>query len=162
MKTFVWVIQYNIKQKPVFIKELDQKRGFCVQISVKTKDMENIVLEATNNTPAIRFDINGRLLIEGKSLPINVEAFYDPLIKWAKELKAKITKIDINLEYANSSSSKKLLEFLKALDNNKSIEEFLVNWHYESDDEDALEHGQLYEEILKKAKFQFHQYMEAA
>lgn len=124
--------------------------------------MENIILEATNNTPAIRFDICGRLLIEGRSLIGNVAAFYDPLISWARELKAKITKIDINLEYANSSSSKKLLEFLKALDNNECIEEFLVNWHYEADDEDALEHGQLYEEILKKARFQFHLYMEAA
>jgi hypothetical protein len=124
--------------------------------------MENIVLEATANTPAIRFDLSGRLLIEGRSLPENVSGFYDPLIKWAEALKARITKIDINLEYANSSSSKKLLEFLRMLDMNANIEEFLVNWHYEADDEDAFEHGQLYEEILKKAKFNYHQYMEAA
>ena len=123
--------------------------------------MENIVLEATNNTPAIRFDVNGRFLIEGKSLPMNVAAFYDPLIRWAGELKARITKIDINLEYTNSSSSKKLLEFMIALDDNASIEEFLVNWHYEADDEDSLEHGQIFQDILKKARFQFHQYLEA-
>ena len=124
--------------------------------------MESIIIDGTSNTPAIRFDTNGRLLIEGRSLPENVSGFYDPLINWARELRSETTRLDINIEYANSSSSKKLLEILKVLDANNAIKEFLVNWHYEFDDEDSLESGQLYEELMLKAQFRYIEYNEAA
>ena len=124
--------------------------------------MENIMIEATPSTPTIRFDLNGRLLIEGRSLPENVMSFYNPLIDWARDLKAETTKLDVNLEYSNSSSSKKLLEILKVLDANNAIKELIINWHYESDDEDALECGQVYEELMLKAVFRYHEYSEAA
>lgn len=123
--------------------------------------MKNILLEATSNTPAIRFNVSGRLLIEGRSLPENVLIFYSPLIEWVKNLKAEITRIDVNLEYFNSSSAKKLLEILRSLDANKAIKELIVNWHYESDDEDTFENGKVYEEFMTKAIFRYHEYSEA-
>jgi hypothetical protein len=124
--------------------------------------MKNINCEPTTCTPAIRFTADGRLLIEGRSLPENVSKFYDPLIVWVRELNAEVVKIDLNLEYLNSASSKKVLEILRSLDKNKSIREFIVNWHYEADDEDALESGQIFEELLDKAEFRYHEYSEAA
>ena len=33
--------------------------------------------------------------------------------------------------------------------------------HYESDDEDTLENGQIFEELLRKAQFLYHEYSEA-
>lgn len=124
--------------------------------------MKNICLEPTSSTPAVRFNTDGRLLIEGRSLPENVSRFYTPLIDWVKHLTSQVVKIDLNLEYLNSASSKKILELLKAIDSNESIEEFIVNWHYEADDEDALESGEIYEDILNKAEFRYHQYSEVA
>ncbi len=123
--------------------------------------MNNILLEATSNTPAIRFNVSGRLLIEGRSLPENVSIFYGPLIEWVKNLKAETTRIDVNLEYVNSSSAKKLLEILRGLDTNEAIKELIVNWHYEEDDEDTFENGKVYEEIMSKAIFRYHEYSEA-
>jgi hypothetical protein len=70
--------------------------------------------------------------------------------------------MDLNMEYLNSASSKKLLEILKTLDNNDSIKELIINWHYEADDEDALESGQIFEDLLIKAEFRYHEYSEAA
>jgi hypothetical protein len=124
--------------------------------------MKNISLEPTTSTPAVRFSTDGRLLIEGRSLPENVTKFYCPLIEWAKKLKSEVVKMDLNLEYLNSASSKNLLEMLKALDDNNSIKVFIINWHYESDDEDALESGQIFEDLLLKAEFRYHEYSEAA
>src|SRR3972149_11291342 len=115
--------------------------------------MDNINMDQTTSTPAVKFSTNGRLLIEGHSLPENVLRFYDPLIAWSRLLKAESVKIDINLEYLNSASSKKLLGLLKVLDANSSVKSFMVDWHYESDDEDALESGQIFEEMLRKAEF---------
>jgi hypothetical protein len=124
--------------------------------------MKNINLEPTISTPLVKFITSGRMLLEGRSLPENVTKFYSPLIEWVRMLKAEVVKLDINLEYLNSASSKKLLELLKVLDANNNITVLIVNWHYESDDEDALESGQIFEELLFKAQFRYHEYSEAA
>jgi hypothetical protein len=124
--------------------------------------MNNIILEPTTSTPAINFRTDGRLLMEGRSLPENVVKFYLPLIEWANQLTAQVVKFDINLEYINSASSKKILELLKVLDANNQVKELIVNWHYELDDEDALENGQIFEDLLRRADFRYHEYSEAA
>lgn len=124
--------------------------------------MDNIILEPTTSTPAVHFTTDGRLLIEGRSLPENVNKFYNPLIEWVKTLEVEVIKMDLNLEYVNSASSKKLLELLRSIDRNDDIKQFIINWHYESDDEDALESGQIFEDLLDKAEFRYHEYAEAA
>ena len=124
--------------------------------------MNNITYEPTTSTPEVKFTTDGRLLLEGRSLPENVMKFYNPLIEWVSKLKVEVVKMDINLEYLNSASSKKLLEILKVLDANNYIKEFIVNWHYESEDEDALESGQIFEDLLRRAEFRYHEYSEAA
>jgi hypothetical protein len=123
--------------------------------------MNNLTIAPTSSTPAIRFKTDGRMLIEGRSLPEDVSKFYAPLFDWANKLTAETVKLDINLEYLNSASTKKMLEFLKILDANSQIKTFIVNWHYESDDEDTLENGQIFEELLRKAQFRYHEYAEA-
>ena len=69
--------------------------------------------------------------------------------------------MDINLEYINSGSSKKLLTLLKALNTNVYVKSLIVNWHYEEGDEDTFVKGQLFEESLPKAEFRFHKKDEA-
>jgi hypothetical protein len=123
--------------------------------------MNNLMIEPTSSTPAIQFNTDGRMLIEGRSLPEDVSRFYTPLIDWAGKLSTETVKLDVNLEYLNSASTKKMLEFLKILDANNQIKSFIVNWHYESDDEDTLENGQIFEELLRKAQFRYHEYVEA-
>jgi hypothetical protein len=123
--------------------------------------MNNLIIEPTSSTPAIQFREDGRLLIEGRSLPENVVTFFAPLIEWASKITIKVIKLDINLEYLNSASSKKLLELLKVFDANNHITTFMVNWHYEEDDEDSLENGQIFEDLLRKAEFRYHEYSES-
>jgi len=123
--------------------------------------MNNLLIDATSSTPAIQFRTDGRMLMEGRSLPENVQKFYGPVIEWAQSLTAKVVKLDINMEYLNSASTKKVLEFLKALDVNHHVKTYLINWHYESEDEDTLENGQIFEELLRKAQFRYHEYSEA-
>jgi uncharacterized Fe-S radical SAM superfamily protein PflX len=115
--------------------------------------MKNLIIEPTENTPAVKFLIDGRLSIEGRSLPNNVPAFYHPLIEWVKNIKVETVVMDINLEYYNSISSKKLLEIMKILDAKNCLKEFIVKWHYEIEDEESLEKGEIFEEKLKTAKF---------
>jgi len=126
------------------------------------KVINDLIIESTNNTPAINFFADGRMNIKGRSLPENVKNFYSPLIEWASSVNIQVIKLDINLEYINSSSAKKILEFLQVLDANNNIKEITVNWFFEQEDEDVLECGQIFEEFLRRANFQYHEYSEAA
>ncbi len=122
--------------------------------------MSTIFIEATHSTPAINFCSDGRLIIEGRSSPEDVNKFYKPLIKWIVDLNIESVKLDINLEYFNSGSAKMLLELMKKLDANKSIKSLIVNWHYEEGDEDALEAGQIFEDLVKRAQFRYQEYIQ--
>jgi hypothetical protein len=124
--------------------------------------MNNLIIEPTHNTPAIQFREEGSLLMEGRSMPEDVMKFYTPLLKWAADLNAQEVELDINLVYLNSSSIIMLLELLKVIDANNHIKTFYVDWHYDQDDEDILESAQIFEEILRKAQFRYHELSHAA
>ena len=117
--------------------------------------MQPVIIEATNSTPSAVFEPNGILLLKGRSLILDVISFYQPLIEWAAQLTARKVNFTIELDYFNTASSKKLLELLRAIDDNAYVREYDVNWHFENDDEDILEKGQIFEERLLKARFHY-------
>ncbi len=58
-------------------------------------------------------------------------------------------KVNIQLEYFNTSSSKCILDVFKKLEKiNSGGSTVIINWHYEEDDEDMLEAGEDYEAII--------------
>lgn len=106
--------------------------------------MNPIVIEPTEHTPRVYFHPNGRLLIEGKSLPEDVSKFFNPLIDFIDNLEADEAVFDFNLEYFNTSTSKILLILLKKFDESTKIKSGIINWHYEEGDEDSLEMAEIY------------------
>jgi hypothetical protein len=124
--------------------------------------MQDINIEATSSTPQIIFNQSGRLLMKGRSLILNVKEFYGPLIEWISKLDVPVIRFTIDFDYFNSASSKQILEMLKMLDANNNVKDFDVFWHFEKDDEDILEIGQIFEERLRKARFCFKEYAEGA
>ncbi|HAF27814.1 MAG TPA: nuclear pore complex subunit [Bacteroidales bacterium] len=117
--------------------------------------MNSLVIQKTDSTPEISFSQKGELKIIGRSLPEDVHKFYDPLIEWVKKLEADTAKVDLKLEYLNTSSTKKLLNLLIALDENSNVNEVIVNWHYEFDDIEMEDLGGIYQEELTRIKFHF-------
>ena len=116
--------------------------------------MESIIREGTPKTPSIRFDAaKGIVEIRGRSIPENSTEFFKPLVDWLDEYSenpAKITNVNIHLEYFNTSSSKSILDLFKKLEAiHKSNNEVIINWYYEEDDEDMLEAGEDYESIIR-------------
>jgi hypothetical protein len=116
--------------------------------------MELLNIEGSPKTPTIKFDPGaGFLEIKGRSIPENSIEFYKPLVDSLEKYSAgpqKETKVNIQLEYFNTSSSKCILDVFKKLENihksgNSSI---TINWHYEQDDEDMLEAGEDYQAII--------------
>ena len=111
--------------------------------------MENLVIEGTPKTPTIKFNPEeGKLLIQGRSIPENSIDFYKPLVD-ALDNYTGAAKVDIVLEYFNTSSSKCILDVFKKLEKIKSDgNEVEIRWHYEEDDEDMLEAGEDYQAII--------------
>ena len=115
--------------------------------------MEKLTIEGTPKTPTIKFDPEtGKLLIQCRSIPENSIEFYKPLVDLLDEYNdtpKESTKVDIVLEYFNTSSSKCILDVFKKLEKIKSNgSEVIINWHYEEDDEDMLEAGEDYQAII--------------
>lgn len=117
--------------------------------------MNSLVIEQTDSTPEISFLEKGELKISGRSLPEDVHKFYDPLINWVKNLVTTKVKLDLKLEYLNTSSTKKLLNLLIALDDNQFVNEIVVNWYYEFDDLEMEDLGEIYQDEMKRIKFHF-------
>lgn len=116
--------------------------------------MEPIKIEGTPKTPTVHFDaVAGLVEIKGRSIPENSIEFYKSLIDWLDNYlnnPAKLTTVDIQLEYFNTSSSKCILDVFKKLEAiYKSGHEVIINWYYEEDDEDMLEAGEDYQSIIK-------------
>ena len=92
------------------------------------------------------------ILLKGKSTPENSIQLYHPVINKIKELFANVQgeiQVNVSLEYFNTSSSKCIFDMLRTLKGMQSSERSVhINWYYEEDDEDMLETGEDYEDIL--------------
>ena len=116
--------------------------------------MKEFVLKETNKTPKITFKSRSGLLeISGKSIPENSAQFFDPVIDWINEYvdkPANTTTMIIKLEYFNTSSSKYLVEIFRKLEILfKSGKSVLIKWYFEEEDEDMLESGKDFKEIIQ-------------
>jgi len=109
--------------------------------------MDNLQIEAKNDTPAVDFHSEtGVLVLKGESYPENPIDFFEPLMNWIaqyiQEIHGPLT-LNITISYLNTSSSKCMLDLLEALDNYYEAEgKVLLNWFYEEDDEDMQETGE--------------------
>ncbi|UII31563.1 DUF1987 domain-containing protein [Fulvivirga ulvae] len=115
--------------------------------------MDNYTLIPSPKTPRLYFNAqNGDFEISGRSIPENSIEFYKPLLEWLDEYEKKPqpeTKLHVNLEYFNTSSSKCLVEILRKLEKVNEHHNVKVFWHYEEEDEDMMESGEDFKKILK-------------
>ena len=121
---------------------------FYKQSKVFKNKMKNLEIKPSSSTPAVMFLKTGILIISGRSMAEDSAGFYQPIIDRMKEfigLNHSI-QITVEMEYVNTASSKMLLELLKI-----PIEANIpttITWNYEEDDDDHLDLGKYYEEIL--------------
>ena len=126
----------------------------------KTYLMENLSIEATNNTPFAEFNQNGTLKLEGRSSSEDVSGLYNNMIDFVLQLEVPRVSFDINLEYINTASSKMLLSLLHAIDRNENIKSVQVNWFYEEGDEDSVETAEMFEDSLRRIRFTYNEISE--
>ncbi|MDF1548018.1 MAG: DUF1987 domain-containing protein [Bacteroidales bacterium] len=118
--------------------------------------METITIPGTPKTPTVEMNVDSGIIeIKGRSIPENSIDFYRPVVEWLDNYSnspASETKVNIQLEYFNTSSSKCILDVFKKLEQvfkRNGEKGVVINWFYEEDDEDMLEAGEDYQSILK-------------
>lgn len=124
--------------------------------------MDIIKLQETDNTPEVKLDHSENYIrFKGDSRPEDVRKFYLPIIDWLGEYEKQLHYIkdqggsvdivvDFEFEYFNSSSAKYLMDIIIKLGeisnaDNVSIQ---LNWHYDEMDEDMLDSGEEFQDML--------------
>lgn len=116
--------------------------------------MTDFIVEETPHTPYVHFcATDGVMHITGRSIPDDPNDFWLPVLSWLESYVLnpnQKTVVQINLEYFDISSSKRILMFMYKL--NELVEkgkDVQVEWYYRSEDEDMYEVGQDYAYMVK-------------
>jgi len=115
--------------------------------------MEALKIVGTEDSPNVTLDLDANIMeLEGRSLPEDVNTFYEPVLSWLEEYSKsplENTVFNFKLTYFNTASSKVILDILTQFE--EMIEEghqVLVRWHFPDEDEDMQEAGEEYAEMV--------------
>ncbi len=115
--------------------------------------MNELVLKATDTTLGIVLNKKDNIFkFEGRSRPENAVDYYQKVFDWVKEYAKdplEKTVIDFKLDYFNSSSAKVFIQLLERFEKiHKTAGEILIKWHYLKGDDDILEVGEDFSELV--------------
>lgn len=113
-----------------------------------------VLAEQTERSPLITFD-NGELKIVGRSYMNNAVDFYKHIIREIEDCIGDILKIEICLDYFNTSSSKCFLEIFKAAERRAAngVAVYIV-WKYLSKYYEMREAGEDYRDLVDGLPFE--------
>jgi hypothetical protein len=91
--------------------------------------------------------------IEGKAFPVEDQKFFGVINKQINRYvkkPANHTSVDISLTNVNASSKRQMISFMNQLEGLKKLGfEVEINWHYETDDEDVKELGEIFKSMFE-------------
>lgn len=112
------------------------------------------IISNTKNTPEVIFDPKGNFKLRGRLIPENAEDFFNHLEGLIDEYfinPAKITYVDICLEYMNSAGTKYLLDLIHKITHihlKKDTKQFIIAWYFNDEDDYMLEKGMFFSSNL--------------
>ena len=114
--------------------------------------MDRLEFQPTQKTPYVLLDPTGMIKFKGRSIPEDVSLFYEDILDWVIAYTSSPpsgTRVDVEMEYLNSGTSKYMLRILKKLKelDNEGFD-LKVRWVYEEGDDDIQERGEYYASIL--------------
>lgn len=124
--------------------------------------MKSLDVPRTRCTPRVRLESeSGRALFEGSSYPENASDFYQPVFDWFQDYleamsadNAKPLRLELELVYLNSSSSKILMTIFDLLEDAVARgADVRVLWRYHPENETAHECGEEFKEDFRHLPF---------
>jgi len=121
--------------------------------------METIIKNATATSPFLEMNGEvGKITINGRAIEYNPNEFWSNVFSWTTdylENPKDFTTINLNFEYINTLSTKKLFVFLKLIEFNAAKKTNVkINWICDKDDDDMIDLGDNINALLRnKMKF---------
>jgi hypothetical protein len=112
--------------------------------------MTDLIINATEDSPAVALNTSGDIKIHGRSLPEDAFHFYEPLIQWINfycQTPANNTVFEFKLEYFNTASAKqifKIVSFASELSKQSTV---VVKWIYDEGDRDMKASGERFSKL---------------
>ncbi|MEQ8240211.1 MAG: DUF1987 domain-containing protein [Cyclobacteriaceae bacterium] len=125
----------------------------------------NFFLKAERTTPQVSIDDQlNEMRFSGRCSPEMVVNFFKPIEeaidRYFEQGKDSLTA-HFSLEYINTSSTKGLINLMRRMDKivakGKKIE---IYWYYEEDDEDMMETGEDFSDLLMNIEIHIHEFQE--
>ena len=115
--------------------------------------MSILIIEPSASTPSVKFDVSqNHFEISGRSMPENSLKFYSEVLNWLKEHIEgldQVMQLRVNLEYYNTGTYVRLMEIFNVLSElHTQGREVSVVWFYDNEDEEHLEDGKAYAEVV--------------
>lgn len=126
--------------------------------------MEPLIRQNTKSTPYVHLDVASKTyVIGGRSIPIDGEMFYKPILNWLDRLAERQSsgKLEFcfRFDFFNIASSKRILFILyRLVEMQKAGWVVSVLWMYEKNDSDMLEIGQDYSFMIEELSFEFEEF----
>jgi hypothetical protein len=115
---------------------------------MNSESISNIHIKGTSDTPEVFLSTSGEFIISGISIPENTLNFYAHIFEWIDFYianPAPSTILSFHIEYLNTSSTRIIVDFILKLNKIKDKDKeypLLINWHYDSEDDDLKELGE--------------------
>jgi hypothetical protein len=110
------------------------------------------ILKPTRTTPYVEIDPKTRKIkLQGRSSPENSVSFYAPIMRVLDHFSKRnsTVTIDFAFEYFNTSSGKCLFDIIRKAGKLQARgQDVQINWYYDPDDEDMLEVGEDYSDLI--------------
>lgn len=115
--------------------------------------MNDLVINGNKQKPDLIFSaITGDLKVSGQSLPENATLLYGPVLEWLEEYAQnpqERTVFSLKMKYYNTASSKMFFSIIKRLNlMHKGGPDVEIEWHYQEDDEDMLDAGEYFRDLV--------------
>lgn len=134
-------------------------------VPTKINSMKNTLnIKETAVTPNVYFDsLNNCLKVEGRSIPMNAEKFWSPVLSWyiRNSVIHNEMSLSFHFDYLNSGSQQFILKLLKMVSESNSkglVNVGQITWKFEDYDDDMFEMGQDFE-FVSGLQFTFEKIM---
>ena len=112
--------------------------------------MQPLIIKPTQKSLSVILK-DGELNFSGCSINNDPKNFFTPIMKWVEkygENPSEITTVNVKFEYIDSASVKSFYEVLRELKNYTRFKKLTVNWHFDFNDPEILELGEIIQSKL--------------
>jgi len=121
--------------------------------------MELVLIESTKNSPRVEINSEGEITMKGRCFIEDSFIFFMPVLQCFKTHIFRSVKIDIQLEYLNTSGLVQIYGLFTLVKEKYGKDHISINWFYEEGDEDIFEVGKTIESQIN-LPFNFFEYVE--